>query len=609
MEWLQKLIGKSLERVIQTVKSYPMVILSGFGFTMVIIVRIYLDWPDQEVYNFLFNCLHLSFVTSGAFGLFATVFSKSRLNSKTAVRMANLLIVIVFFFTLILLYNFGGIASDRLDGRLLYVSKLSAARVTSAVVVSLLGFIYLMGTKGKDFDLSKPLMMFQKALLIALLYALVMGAGLSLIAGAVEGLLYEDMSNKVYMYLTALSGFVGFTFFVGYFPKVIDGKVDAEQEMLQQQAKFFQVLCKYILVPIVLSLSVVLLIWIGKILITKDWPEFYTLSGIIFSYAIGGIWLHLMVTDYNAKGVGFYRRIYSIIGILILVFGLRGWQLELGMWGLKIDTYYFALLWIVSMMSMLAMVKLAKKSHLVILSLLIVAFVISVLPIVGAQQLSFNIQVKQLENLLIEQGLLIENLIIPGNDDITEEVKIKITDGILYLVRDERQGPEWLNEKLREREFFKETLGFERTYPSVKSDHIESQHRLGEFIRLKSQVMAIDEDDWVFVLSQSIRYDSGEVGIDFTSDKGNYTIYWQSGGRTESPRLKIIRDDLLILEGNLMDYFDQMEESENNEPILIMTGDGIEVIIIFNYIEKSVDPKNDQLYYYSEVNSIFIKEL
>lgn len=41
--------------------SFPAAIACAFAFTLVTIVRIYLDWPANKDYNFLFNCLHWSF--------------------------------------------------------------------------------------------------------------------------------------------------------------------------------------------------------------------------------------------------------------------------------------------------------------------------------------------------------------------------------------------------------------------------------------------------------------------------------------------------------------------------------------------------------------------
>ncbi len=43
-------------------------------------------------------------------------------------------------------------------------------------------------------------------------------AGTSSIAGAIEALLYNDMSEKVYMYISAVVGFLTFILFIGYFP-------------------------------------------------------------------------------------------------------------------------------------------------------------------------------------------------------------------------------------------------------------------------------------------------------------------------------------------------------------------------------------------------------
>jgi hypothetical protein len=45
----------------QAFQAFPAANASALGFAVVTLVRIHMDWPQQEAYNFLFNCLHLSF--------------------------------------------------------------------------------------------------------------------------------------------------------------------------------------------------------------------------------------------------------------------------------------------------------------------------------------------------------------------------------------------------------------------------------------------------------------------------------------------------------------------------------------------------------------------
>ncbi len=39
----------------------PAAIINALAFAIVAMIRIQLDWPQQEAYNFLFNCLHWAF--------------------------------------------------------------------------------------------------------------------------------------------------------------------------------------------------------------------------------------------------------------------------------------------------------------------------------------------------------------------------------------------------------------------------------------------------------------------------------------------------------------------------------------------------------------------
>ena len=89
------LFVKSIQQVItgaiKTFKVYPAAILSALGFAIVTLVRIQLDWPQQEDYNFLFNCLHWSFALGASFSLAAILAANSRFNDKRSFMIANIL--------------------------------------------------------------------------------------------------------------------------------------------------------------------------------------------------------------------------------------------------------------------------------------------------------------------------------------------------------------------------------------------------------------------------------------------------------------------------------------------------------------------------------------
>ena len=256
-------ISQVFKGSVKAFRTFPAAIGCALAFALVTMIRIQLDWPQQEPYNFLFNCLHWSFAFGAVFGLASTTAVQSRINTKKSFIAANLLAALVTALTFLLLYLLGKADPTLYGSRYNTISVISEVRVGVGILISLLAFIVLAGYPKDKSDFSSSLFMTHKAFFIALIYGLVILGGTSGVARAVQALLYNDMSSKVYMYIDTLAGFIAFTIFVGYFPDFRKGTDDEHREIAQRQPRFIEVLFGYILVPIVLALTVVLLIWAG----------------------------------------------------------------------------------------------------------------------------------------------------------------------------------------------------------------------------------------------------------------------------------------------------------------------------------------------------------
>jgi hypothetical protein len=298
-KWKQSIlkIAKDSGEAFQT---FPATMICAVAFALVTIVRIQLDWPQQEPYNFLFNCLHWSFALGAIVSLALITAVQSRINTKKAFLYANIAGLAAVAATFVGLYYFGAGDPILTGARYLVVSNIAAARVTAVMVVSLLAFIVLAGQPKEQSDFAKSFFMTHKAFFIALIYGGVILAGTTGVAGAVEALLYNDMSSKVYMYISTLVGLVAFTIFVGYFPDFHKGEADEHRETAQKQPRFIEILLGSILVPIVLALTVVLLIWAVKTIAGGQDAAFYRLYRIAAAYTLGGIWLHIRLRRWSS---------------------------------------------------------------------------------------------------------------------------------------------------------------------------------------------------------------------------------------------------------------------------------------------------------------------
>ena len=108
-------------------------------------IRIQLDWPQQEAYNLQFNSLHWALALGAVFSLAAITAAQSRYNEARTFLLANMLGAAVAVVTFLLLYLFGGTDPGLEVSRYAVVSGLAAARVGVAILVGFLAFAIFVG--------------------------------------------------------------------------------------------------------------------------------------------------------------------------------------------------------------------------------------------------------------------------------------------------------------------------------------------------------------------------------------------------------------------------------------------------------------------------------
>ena len=602
---------------VKAFETYPSAILSAFAFAVVTMIRIQLDWPEQEEYNFLFNCLHWAFAFGAVFSMAVITISQSRYNDKKSFLTANLLGAAAVVVTFLILYFWGESNSNIFISRYAVISALAAARVAVGILISLLVFIIIAGYPKELSDFSRSFFMTHKAFFIALLYGIVIMAGASGVSGAVQALLYHDMSEKVYMYIGTLSGFLAFTIFLGYFPDFRKGIVDEHRETAQKQPRFIEVLLGYIIIPIILALTVVLFLWAGRTILTGTWPEFSRLAGIATSYSLVGLWLYIMVTHHESGLAKFYRRIYPFTALIILAFEAAALVTQLSKYGLKFTEYGFSLVWIVAVAAAILLLVLKSKAYQPIVALICAVAIISVLPLIGYHALPVSSQIDRLEKLLVSEGMLQNDKLIPAAEEPELSVRESITDAVYYSAEaEDAKLPVWFDEDLNSNDVFKANLGFAPVWPTP--DDGGPGNFLGTSLYLNSETIDVSDYNWGIILQE----DSGKEvkSSTVTGSKGVYTVEWVPGSAGGIPSLRIKLDDRVILEQDMNGYIDRISDkyppgSQTGQAEVglddmsyRLENNDIAVLVVFNNVEINVDPQADNIYYWLNVNTLYLKE-
>lgn len=612
-------VKKILEGAVNSFLAFPASMLCALAFTFVTMIRIQLDWQQQEPYNFLFNCLHLSLAFGAVFGLALISAAQSRIGRKRAVLAANLLALAAAGIAFLLLYFFGAANAGQTYVRYDFVSSLAAARISAAMFVSLFAFMILAAYPKEQSDFARSFFMTHKAFFIALLYGLVIIAGFSGVAGAVQALLYRGMSEKVYMYIGAISGFLAFSIFLGYFPDFRRDRDDEHRETAQKQPRFIEILFGFIMIPIMVALTAVLFLWSGRTIATATWPIFELLAGIAAAYSFGGLWLHVMVSHHETGIAGFYRKFYPFAALVILAFEAAALMAQLGKGGLKITEYMFALIWLVTVSAAILLILKKEKAHQVIAMILCAAAVVAVLPIVGYYALPVTAQAHRLEKMLVAEGMFEDGRIKAAVSVPDRKTREDITDAVYYIAgAEDADLPSWFDKELNQKETFKERLGFDPAWPDQTDDNNGTGGSLSSSLYLKPGVLDISGYQWS-ILSQD-EYWNERNPVTITGTHGTYDIEWKVDSPDGIPTVKILLNDKVVLEDHMNDMIDRVsakyppgqtggtKEATVDDMSCTLQNDQISIRLVFSNIDINVDPQQDRITYWFNLKAMYFME-
>ncbi|WP_409229037.1 hypothetical protein [Gudongella sp. SC589] len=605
-------ISGVFRRAAEAFQTYPSAMGNALLFALVSIVKIHMDWEIQREYSILLNSLQWGMAVGAIWSLTAITWSKSRYNTSKAFTAANIFGFAVTAVTFILLYLFGEIG---LDTEYRYLSSISQSRASIAIAIGLVVFVYLASFPRKESDFARSFFMTHKAFVVAALYGAVLMMGASGVAGAIQALLYNDMSNKVFQYIAVIAGFMTFSIFIGYFPDFRKDVEDPRRHELQEQPRFVQVLLGYILVPILLALTLVLLLWTVRTVMSGVGSSFIRLSGIAASYALGGIWLHIMVTRQDNGLVNFFKKIYPFTALVILAFEAWALIVQLNDTGLKTIEYNFIMVWIFTVISVLLLIFMKQESHrkIALVGSLIAA--IAVLPVVGYHALPVKYQINRLEKVLISEGMLQNGQIVPATTEPGREVREDITDAVSFLsYRENKNLPDWFDDEIYNDKEFENTFGFKKTWP--ESDMEIPRQYLSTNLVLQSGVVEIDDYDWA--VSFRDYYGSEEVRTEIEGKRGTYSISWIST-KEGNPELNVELDGELILEGDFEGFFEDIVEryppgarapveASIEEMSFVMESDELKVLVVFGNLEIGLDTTNNRKNQWFMLSGMYIEE-
>lgn len=609
MDSLKRAINKVFKGAAKSFDRFPAAVGSGMVISIIAIIRITMGWELEKPYNFLFDSLQISFVLGAVFSMAMVALDEIKAHrEKSFFMITNISGLLLAGLSFLLLYFFGGNLGE---AQLMYLTSIGLARVSAAIFISAVAYLYIISESKAVNGFSHGFFITHKAFVVSGIYGLAIMIGVSGVLGAFGALIYQNMDYRVYQYLGVVVGFLTYIIFLGYFPSFKEMESDTEMEKMKEQPSFIVVLLDYILIPIMIALTAVLLVWSGKVLLQGSEYSFNGLSGIASSYVISGIWLHIMVANHETKIAEFYKRSYAFAGLLILAF--KAWALfvQIKEFGLKTPEYSFLMVWIFALISLVLLILLEHRAYpRIAITAAVIAF-IWVLPVVGYQDLTFNSQVKNLEKTLINEEILVGDQIIAKEGDLGVEIRSQITESVDYISYSEKVNkPSWFSKNLNDGKTFKDTFGFEKTYGAYPGD---KEHSSNHF-RLEADL--IDVSDYDLSVNINVNENTDQTR-EFKGEAGNYEIMISSESMGV-PKIAVWLDKVIIIEEDMNQYLSDLVSKypaegyeEFSLPLeemsLMIEKEELSLFIVANNIDAYYNTETSQRDYYVNFHGIYIR--
>jgi hypothetical protein len=290
------------------------------------------------------------------------------------------------------------------------------------------------------------------------IFAGVLFAGLACAIAAIDALFSFKIQGETYLRLWLVVVFVFFTWhFLSGVPK--PGSLSKQSMDFPKVLKVFS---QYLLLPLVILYLGILYIYMGKILITWDWPK-GLVAWLVSTVATVGVFnillLHPLSLEKNQNWFHHYRRIFFLVILPLLTMLFISLGKRISEYGITERRYFLASMgiWLAGI-SLYFLFSKSKNIQWIPKTLAILALITAFGPW-GAYSVSEYNQVHQLQKLLVKHNLFQNGkIIVPTTraetNNIPFEDQKKISGIIDYLIKN--HGPEaiqpWFEKPLPRKE-------------------------------------------------------------------------------------------------------------------------------------------------------------
>ena len=411
-----------------TFKRFPFTIISAILATIFLILSTFDEYAEA------YNNKMLSFGLVFGFGIFLYAFIKlfneglRNYYDLKNLKNNNLFKILSYVITLPILYGVYELVYHEnkvlefYDNNFIYFTLIAALVVGTSFVGK---FNY-----HKDFVVYVAKIL--KAFIISNIYSFIVFVGISGIIFALNSLFKFNFGSSVYLRV-AIFSFILFnvvTFFSD-FPKVRDSFTD------YKYPKAFRILLVYIITPIVIIYTAILLAYFVKILVLWQIPNNLIVNLVIWFASFSIVYLFFLsrvetITFINKFKIVFPFTLFPLLGMMFFAIYLR-----IKEYGMTENRYIVIAVGLWIFLSLIYYIFYRENSNISIPIFLSVIILITGIGPASATSLSIRSQNARFEKLLRDNKMIAGEEIKP-NINIESDAKSQIVDIVSYMVRTDR---------------------------------------------------------------------------------------------------------------------------------------------------------------------------
>lgn len=553
-----------------TFKRFPFTIISAILATIFLILSTFDEYA--EAYNDRMMSFGLVFVFGIFLYAFIKLFNEGLRNyyDLKNLKNNNLFKILSYVITLPILYGIYELVYQEnkvlafYDNNFIYFTLIAALVVGTSFVGK---FNY-----HKDFVVYVAKIL--RAFIISNIYSFIVFVGISGIIFALNSLFKFNFGSSVYLRV-AIFSFILFnvvTFFSD-FPKVRDSFTD------YKYPKAFRILLVYIITPIVIIYTAILLAYFVKILVLWQIPNNLIVNLVIWFASFSIVYLFFLsrvdsITFINKFKIVFPFTLFPLLGMMFFAIYLR-----IKEYGMTENRYIVIAVGLWIFLSLIYYIFYRENSNISIPIFLSVIILITGIGPASATSLSIRSQNARFEKLLRDNKMIAGEEIKP-NINIESDAKSQIVDIVSYMVRTDRVDKlSYMPKdfKLSEDSFTK-LFGFSNIIESKNylgysyTDNLPTDSELGFDIDIEGYKHLI----YVYSLDDAVT--SGNYK--FEKDKKEIKIYKKS----KSDYKTIMTIDLAKLRDNLKLLYKTKDRIELED--LAIEKDGYKVLFTNIYFGK-----------------------